>query len=383
MVDYLKLHADYLHKGILSQLILDSAFEAVITSSPDRIITTWSKGAERIYGYTEKEIVGKSGSVLIPAEKQSEANELLDRIIRGEKIEERETQRLTKSGKTVDLVISVAPIIENGKVIGSASFHKDISLRKKAEKKYFDLFEYASDAIFIADLNGKYTEVNIAATKMLGYKKEELIGKTILDLIPPEEAKKLQAAKEYLVQSKETQIAEWSLKKKDGTYIPVEVSAKILDDGRWQGFVRDLSKQKAAERKFSFLFESAPDAQIIVNTDGVIQLANHQCEKTLGYRKDELIGQKVEILLPEKSRKSHPEQRAEFITQGKSRRMGSGKKLYALRKDKSELPVDILLSPVTIDNEILVLAVIRDLTELKKMTAYSRSLSEVREKLSI
>ncbi|MBZ5615868.1 MAG: SpoIIE family protein phosphatase [Acidobacteriia bacterium] len=114
------------------------------------------------------------------------------------------------------------------------------------------LIEQASDGIFIADLDGCYTDVNSAGCLMLGYSREEIIGKLISDLIPPADVDRLRQAKEQLLRG-EPQIAEWSLLCKDGTYLPVEVSAKILPDGRWQGFVRDITERQRAENEIRML----------------------------------------------------------------------------------------------------------------------------------
>ncbi len=114
------------------------------------------------------------------------------------------------------------------------------------------LIEQASDGIFIADIDGRYTNVNSAGCLMLGYSSEEIIGKFVTDLIPPADVDRLRQAKEHLLRG-EPQIAEWSLRRKDGTYLPVEVSAKILPDGRWQGFVRDITERQRAENEIRML----------------------------------------------------------------------------------------------------------------------------------
>jgi PAS domain S-box-containing protein len=107
--------------------------------------------------------------------------------------------------------------------------------------------EQASDGIFVADLEGRYTEVNRAGCEMLGYRREEIIGKSITDLIPKEQVERLWQLKERLLKGG-IEVSEWSILKKDGSYLPVEVSTKILPDGRWQAFVRDISGRKSAER---------------------------------------------------------------------------------------------------------------------------------------
>jgi PAS domain S-box-containing protein len=111
-----------------------------------------------------------------------------------------------------------------------------------------DLFQLASDGIFIADLEGRYVDVNDAGCRMLGYSREEILGKTILDFIPPEDEGRLWSDREKFLHGG-MDVSEWRLRTKSGTYLPVEVSAKIHPDGRWQGIVRDISERKRAEEQ--------------------------------------------------------------------------------------------------------------------------------------
>jgi PAS domain S-box-containing protein len=110
-----------------------------------------------------------------------------------------------------------------------------------------ELVEQASDGIFLATHDGRYTDVNDAGHRLLGYPPGELIGKSILDLIPPDNVERLWRSHDRQVRG-ETDISEWMLRRKNGEYVPVEVSAKVLPDGRWQGFVRDISERKRAEQ---------------------------------------------------------------------------------------------------------------------------------------
>jgi PAS domain S-box-containing protein len=109
-----------------------------------------------------------------------------------------------------------------------------------------DLVEQAPDGIFVADLDGRYTDVNEAGCNMLGYTREEIVGKTIIDLIPPGNVGRLWQERENLIGGA-IHLSEWTLRRKDGSDVPVEVSAKILPDGRWQAFVRDISERRRLE----------------------------------------------------------------------------------------------------------------------------------------
>lgn len=135
---------------------------------------------------------------------------------------------------------------------------KNIFLTRKLEESdenYRTFIKSAADGIFIADIDGRYNYVNEAGCKLLGQSPDEIIGKTIIDLLPKEDIHKLEESKKQMLSSGGVHIAEWRLRRKDGSYVPVEVSAKILSDGRWQGMVRDISERKEVEQREKFQFE--------------------------------------------------------------------------------------------------------------------------------
>lgn len=145
------------------------------------------------------------------------------------------------------LVLLIALAYGSGVILSTANrlSRVDAALRG-TEARARVLIDHASDAIFLADLDGRYTDVNEAACRMLGFERSELVGMTIVDLIPPEDRPRLATSKAHMEEGV-TDVGEWMLRRKDGSYLPVEVSAKIFPDGRWQGIVRDVSERKRAE----------------------------------------------------------------------------------------------------------------------------------------
>jgi len=123
---------------------------------------------------------------------------------------------------------------------------------------------------------------------------------------------------------------------------------------------------EVADRKFRALLESAPDSIVIVDRNGRIAIVNHQVEQMFGYRRDELIGQPVEILIPERFHERHVGERTAYIAHPRTRPMGAGLQLFARRKDGTEFPVEISLSPLEQPDGMLVTSIVRDVSDRKR-----------------
>jgi PAS domain S-box-containing protein len=130
---------------------------------------------------------------------------------------------------------------------------------------------------------------------------------------------------------------------------------------------RSIREIEQAQQKFQGLLESAPDAIVIVREKGIIHMINNQCENIFGYKKEELEGCNVEILMPERFRYKHPEHRQLFFDNPRARPMGASLELLGLRKNGEEFPIEISLSPLETEEGLLVTAAIRDISEKKRL----------------
>jgi PAS domain S-box-containing protein len=165
-----------------------------------------------------------------------------------------EKRYIRRDGSPIWVNLTASLMRSNGAPAYFISVIEDISARRLAEERlrqseerFRAVIEQASEAIFIADVAGAFQEVNSAACALLGYQRAELIGRSIEDIIPPEDAARVPAAKRWLAaQPGRVQVAEWTLVRRDGSLVATEISAKILPDGRWTAFVRDIGERKKA-----------------------------------------------------------------------------------------------------------------------------------------
>ncbi|HEV7428021.1 MAG TPA: PAS domain S-box protein [Thermoanaerobaculia bacterium] len=234
------------------------------------------------------------------------------------------------------------------------------------------------DAVAITSPTGEIVYWNDGAERLFGYSSEEAIGRLIDALVVPH------SAKESLDQFRSEALAtgfstfETARLRKDGSLIYTVVSNKAIydDEGRAELIIitqkdvthlKVLRDAKLVESQFRDLLESTPDAIIMANQTGRIVLANSQAETLFGYDRGEMLGTLVEVLLPGRYRGGHVAHRSGYFGQPRTRSMGAGLELYGLRKDGSEFPVEISLSPLQTDGGTLVMSAIRDITYRKEI----------------
>ena len=235
------------------------------------------------------------------------------------------------------------------------------------------LLEAAPDATVCVDESGRIVLVNAQAERMFGYPRKELAGQPIEILVP--DARKaahpgLRAG--YAANPRPRQMdagLDLSGRRRDGTTFPAEISLSAIDTGRGLlvlAAVRDVTRQRQADARFRGLLEAAPDATVCVDSGGRIVLVNAQAERLFGYPREELAGQRVEILVPDASKAAHPGLRAGYAADPRPRQMGAGLDLSGRRRDGTTFPAEVALAALDTGGGLLVSAAVRDVTEQRQ-----------------
>jgi PAS domain S-box-containing protein len=245
------------------------------------------------------------------------------------------------------------------------------------------LLEAAPDGMVIVDQEGMIVMVNAQMEKLFGYRREEVLGQRVEMLVPARfkdvhPFHRSQYGKSPRVRPMGADLELYAVSK-DGSEFPVEISLSPMEseeDHLIIAAIRDITDRRRAEEKFRGLLESAPDAMVVVDQQGTIQLVNSRTEKLFGYDRVELVGQPVEVLAPKRLRKKHARHREGYYVEHPARPMGVGLDLFGLRKNGTEFPVEISLSPLETEEGLLVSAAIRDVTQRKRMEADVQKLNE-------
>lgn len=237
------------------------------------------------------------------------------------------------------------------------------------------LLRDSPDALIVTDLDGRVLKWSGGATGLFGYTPEEAEGHSLHDLIVPANRHEEEDRLLREVLDKGNTAHESIRRRKDGSFLFAGISARVVRNDDEECIVSnemDITDLKAgrdarmASNRFGDPLQFTPDGIVMVNATGRIILANSRAEEMFGYDKNELIGQPVEMLLPEALRESHIRHRSGYMAEPRVRTMGVGLELYGCRRDGREIPVEISLSPLKMEAGMMVMSAIRDISERKR-----------------
>ena len=374
--------------------LLEAAPDAMVVVSQSGEIVLLNVQAEKRFGYRRDELVGQKVKNIIPegfAERlladgtRSAAEALAQQIGTGIELYGRR-----KNGSDFPIEIMLSPLESVEGTLVTAAI-RDISVRKEAERhlarmesRYRGLLEAAPDAMVVVNQGGGIVLLNVQAEKQFGYHRDELLGQRVKNIIPEGFAERLiadglRSAEDALAQRIGTGI-ELTGRRKNGTEFPIEIMLSPLESAEGilvTAAIRDISVRKEAEKnlarmegRYRGLLEAAPDAMVVVNQSGEIVLLNVQAEKQFGYRRDELVGQRVKNIIPEGFAERLIADGLRSAEDALAQQIGTGIELNGRRKDGSEFPIELMLSPLESSEGILVTAAIRDITTRRTAEAH-------------
>jgi PAS domain S-box-containing protein len=382
-------YRDYSARGLAEQALRDSEEKyrrlihgvqdyAILMLGPQGEIRSWNPGAERMTGYKFEEVSGQNFSRFFSPEdvKRGRPEEIL-RMAAKSGLYEEQGLRMRKNGaRFVVRTTYTASRDLAGNLRGFSVVSRDVSQGAESDAKYRGLLEAAPDAMVVVNQGGEIVLLNVQAEKQFGYRRDELVGQKVKNIIPEGFAERLiadgtRSAAEALAQQIGTGIELIALRK-NRTKFPIEIMLSPLESAEGTlvtAAIRDISVRRAAEKhlaqmegRYRGLLEAAPDAMVVVNQDGEIVLLNVQAEKQFGYSRDELVGQKVKNIIPEGFAERLIADGTRSAAEALAQQIGTGIELIARRKNRSEFPIEIMLSPLESAEGTLVTAAIRDIS---------------------
>lgn len=365
------------------RLALEAAPTGMIMIDPRGRIVLTNAQVERLFGYDRTELVGKSIEVLVPERLHQHHAKYRSNFFNDPQTRlmgvGRDLYGRRKDGTEVAVEIGLNPVeTPEGKFVLSSVV--DITERKRieaalrdSEERFRMMVSAVQDyAILMLDPEGYVVNWNSGAERLKGYQASEIIGKHFSCFYTRGQIDRRQPQYELKLATEAGRFEDegWRVRKDGSAFWASLVITPVRN--RRHGLIgftkvtRDLTERKRAEEQFRRAIEASPTGMVIVDPQGNITLINGQVEKMFGYAREELIGRPVETLVPQRFRDQHLRFRGGFLDSPQARPMGAGRDLYGLRKDGSEVPIEIGLNPLETQLGKFVLSAIVDITERKR-----------------
>jgi PAS domain S-box-containing protein len=362
--------------------IVESAEDAIIGKTLDGTITSWNAGAERIYGWSADEVVGRSINLLVAPGNTDEVPRILERLRRGERIHHLTTTRVCKDGSMVHVELTVSPVRdESGALVGASTIARDVGDRWRADEELAARearahagIEAALDCIVTIDLEGRIVAFNSAAERTFGYAREDVIGDKMVDVIvPPARREDHRRGFARHLATGESSIMGRRIEveglRADGSEFPAELTIVRTDlpEPGFTAYLRDITERREAEqamRRLAAIVESSEDAIVALAFEGRIISWNPAAERVYGYSAEEAIGAGAELVVPPEFRE---ELRAALSAVKRGERVDRFDTVRVTR-DGRRLDVSMTISPLHgVGHGIVGASLIhRDITERKR-----------------
>ncbi|MEN6554583.1 MAG: PAS domain S-box protein [Methanobacterium sp.] len=379
--------------------IVESSDDAIIGLTLDGIITSWNRGAEKVYGYSAEEMVGKGYSPLFDPSQFKKVDEYISELKEGKNIIHYEAKRLRKDGIEIYVSMNLFSVKNvEGKVTGISVISRDITESKKAEealreseKRYRALYDDNPSMYFTVDTEGTILSVNPFGAERLGYTVPELIGKSLISMVFYEKDREYAARNLRYSIKNYGKVFYWEIRKihRDGSLMWVKeiLHAVKGPDGKIIVYVvcEDITERKNAEEaakreafvasqtakalkeseeRLKILFEYAPDPYFLTDMEGNFLDGNRAAERLINFKKEKIIGKnlvELGLITGEQIIKAF-----DLLSKNIKGRATGPEEFILTRKDGKKVPVEITGYPIEIRGQKLVLGMARDISERKK-----------------
>lgn len=365
-----------------SECLLRDSRDAFLVWNREGFIEHASPSTEALFGWSEGELRGKPLRTLLDRRHHAAYDRRVARAGRGATSESANGRPITLIGARRDgstFALEMAPYeatLAGRSVV--ASMLRDVTERQEAERarrrseSLRAVMEALPDVV-VVHRDRRLVYVNRRFLDLLGFQsQDEILGRSIRDLIHPDDWDGVSIRlRELELRGKTTEYAEERFVRADGGAVTLEVAkVPVVFDSRAAvvAIGRDVSQRRLAERRFRQAVESAPSGMIMADAEGRIVLANSHVEGLFGYRESELLGEDIETLLPDRYRPMFPELRDAYLADPRVRPIGGpSNQIYGLHRDGNEIPVEVGLNPLEMDDGVFILCSVVDLRERKRV----------------
>jgi PAS domain S-box-containing protein len=367
-------------RELLFSAAVESSDDAIVMQSLDAIITGWNPAAERLYGYSANEAIGKSTSIIVPPDRREQGKDYLKRIARSEPIERFETVRLRKDGTPVEISLSLSPIRgPSGEIIGASGSARSLTEARRAERalqqqleERRQLFDTSQDLIMIMNSHGEVVQISPSTETILGYRPDEMIGRTGVDFIHPAHLDRSREEMRELRRGEHPKLADTRCIHKDGHEVWLSWLGNWSDQARRFFFVgRDMTEARHAaeslrdsEQLARNIVETALDAFVQTDDRSTILNWSSRAEELFGWRRDEALGKNaVDLIVAESERDRVEAGLARFLESADGQTLNRRRELIVRRRDGKEFKAELSVTALKRREGILFNVFYRDLTD--------------------
>ena len=353
--------------------------DAIVTTSLDGVVTGWNPAAERLFGYTAEQAIGKSINLIVPPERPEEAEQILRRIRRGDRIEHYETVRVRNNGIPIQVSLSISPIkSETGEIIGASKIARDLTESRRTEQALHQqleerrrIFETSQDLILVLNSRGVLVQISPSCEAILGYRPEEMIGHNGADYLHFDHLENSRAEMRAARAGQHVNLSDTRCIHKDGHEVWLSWLGTWSEPVKRYFFVgRDMTESRKAqetlrenEKMARNIVETALDAFVQTDQQYAVLNWNSQAETMFGWQREEVVGKNlIDLIARDADRKDYARQ-GHFLRSGQGEILRRRTELRVKRRDGIEFTSELSVTALETQRGLVFNAFFRDLTD--------------------